>query len=143
MSDLVRALGVLAVAVWVAAGVGCDTVKAPPEGAADELHAQNYPRIVASDGLKAGLRFGDVIVEHETERVPMRVTVPVRSVVDAHSVNIQYRFEFFGADGRLMADPREANWRFRKLEPRIQGYLEGGAKDLGAVDWRLVVRSAR
>lgn len=135
--NVLRSLTVLACA---AIGGCVDPIKAPPAGEGDLLLIENYPRIVATDGLDQGLRFSHPIVDDSSETQPLRVTVPVRSVVDKHSVNIQYKFEFFDQGGRLLND---SGWRFENLSPRIGIQLQANALHIEARDWRLIVRSAR
>ncbi len=127
----------------VAAGGGCsnDPVKAPPASRADLLMVDDYPRIVAMSNLHSWLAFSPATVTPATRSQPMHVSVPVRSLYDENSLNLQYRFEFFDHQGRPMR--RRGGWTFVHVEPRVAVYLEGGAVDTLAADWRLEVRSAR
>ena len=127
--------------VTLAAGCQRDVVKPPPTGRADLLPASRYPNIVATDGLQPALVFGEAKVDPGTDQMPMSVTVPVRSLEDEHPVNVQYKFEFFDAEG----EPLESNrgWRFMNLTPRLQKFMRATALETKAADWRLTVRSAR
>lgn len=121
---------------------GCeDPVKAPPEGYGDLLARDNYPRIVALEGLSEALRFGPPIVDASTDAAPMKVTVPVRSVEDKYPLNVQYRFEFLDSGRRPLSET--AGWKFLHLEPRVEAFMTGSALQTSAVDWRLEVRPAR
>lgn len=125
--------------VFVAVSCGGDRVKGPPGALRDPLRANAYPRIAVLEGLQRWLYFSDPIVTPSTADKPMRVTVPMRLVYDAPR-EIQFRFEYFGADSRPL---RSGGWRFRHLEPRTQIYLDGNALETQAADWRLEVRPAR
>ncbi len=124
---------------FVAVGCGGDRVKGPPGALRDPMRADAYPRIAVLEGLQRWLYFNDPIVTPSTADKPMRVTVPMRLVYDAPR-EIQFRFEYFGADSRPL---RSGGWRFRHLEPRTQIYLDGNALETQAADWRLEVRPAR
>ena len=133
-----------AAAAMIGLGLGivpaCDTVKAPPEGRADQLSTANYPRIVAVEGLSEHLAFSKPMVNTASPDQPMKVTVPVRSVYDGYPLQIQYRFEFFNGAGQSLGD---SGWRFEHLEPRVQKQLAAAAMKTQAEDWRLTVRPAR
>lgn len=121
------------------AGCQNDPVKAPFPGQPDLLPAHAYPQIVVTDGLDEVLGFGRPNVQAGPDQ-PMSVTIPVR-VMDDYAYNTQYRFEFFGRDGRELQP--KMDWKYERLPARVQVFMRGAALDTGAVDWRLQVRSAR
>lgn len=129
----VCALGLLGI-------TGCQSgPRAPGAGQADPLSEAAYPQIAAVEGLSDHLAFGKPVVSRETDR-PMSVTVPVRSLSN-QQISVQYRFEFMDAAG-LPLEPA-MGWRFLPLPGRVQHFVKGAAIDLGAVDWRLIVRPAQ
>ncbi len=129
--------------LWGSILGGCDTVKAPYSGGADAVPIENYPRITAEKSVRKGLVFGPATVEEGSSQSPLRVTVPIRSIVDRHPVSIQYRFEFFDGAGRPLGRTADQSWRYKELSPRTQTFLDANALDTHAADWRLVVRSAK
>jgi uncharacterized protein YcfL len=135
-------LASLTLLLTVTVVTGCsDPMKAPPAGQRDLLPADQYPHIVAIEGLAKELRFGQPIVDQPTEQRPLRVIVHTRSTTARQGLNIQYRFEWVDEAGRPV-EP-DSGWQFVHLEPRVLTPLPGAALDTSAVDWRLVVRSAR
>ena len=116
---------------------GCDTAPAriKPDPVLD------YPQKVALEGLDKAVVAARPIVTPSTADRPMQVSVPLRSIVDGRALNVQYKFEFFDQNGRPLRT--NLGWRFQKLEPRVQVFLEGNALETKAVDWRLQVRPAR
>jgi len=131
-------LPVLVVAM-LTLGACRNRVMAPHAGEADPILLENYPRIVAQEGLGEYLAFAAPTVRPSGE-TPMRVTVPVRLRSDRES-RVQYRFEFFEADGQPMQDAPQ--WRYMVLSSRAQHFMQGAALDTRAADWRLIVRPAR
>lgn len=125
--------------------VACDEVKAPHGPGVDLLPASQYPKIAAEGKpLSRALRFGAPVVTPSTPSKPMQVTVPIRSLDDEKALNVQYRFEFFDAAGRPLGDDGgRGNWRYVRLDPRIQVFLSDAALDTAAVDWRLTLQPAR
>ena len=121
---------------------GCqqDQVQAPQAIRSDPL-AEGYPQNVALNGLEKVVVIGKAIVEPATSSRPMRVTVPLRSVVDG-AVRTQYQFIFLDDKGRPVKSYRE-NWHYQVLADHAQVFLEGAALDTDAVDWRLEVRPAQ
>lgn len=117
---------------------GCDPFFTPPQPLPDPL--PGYPQITASDGLGKWLLVDQPIVQPGGPEGPMRVTVPIRIHDKRRGANIQYAFVFLDQNGRPLNDP---SWRFQRLEPRIQVFLDGAAMGLEAVDWRLEIRAAR
>lgn len=130
--------GVLAVLL---AGCESDPMKAPPGGRVDLLPLEDYPQIVVTSNLQKWLAFSPATVVPSSEKQPMSVQVPVRSLYDKGQLRIQYRFEFLDEKGLPVGPP--PGYRFAVLEPRLLVYLEGNAMETSAVDWRLVVRPAR
>ena len=132
------------VAILLTAGLGLtackDTIKAPPSMAQDPLPGRAYPQNVAIEGLGKVLVYGDPVVDPSTADRPMSVSVPVRSAGD-DILNIQYRFQFFDAQGR----PLKSNlgWRFMNLDPKVQVFLQATSLETAAEDWRLQIRPAR
>ena len=118
---------------------GCSTD--PPGMRSDEFAIADYPRLVAVEGLDKAVVASKPIVTPGTDDKPMRVTVPVRSLHLGGPLNVQYRFRFMGADGRPLAS--NVGWRFVRLEPKVQVFLDGNALETSAADWRLEVRPAR
>jgi uncharacterized protein YcfL len=118
----------------------CDTVKAPRQPGADGIPNGTYPRNVTLDRLDRGVVVGRAVVTPSDRVVPMAVQQAIRSTAD-YDLNVQYRFEFFDAQGLLLAGGD--SWRFQSLPPRMEVFLTGAAVDPKAVDWRLVIRSAR
>ncbi|MBL0928373.1 MAG: DUF1425 domain-containing protein [Phycisphaerales bacterium] len=140
-----RRMTVLALA-GLGAGVGsvlsgCDTVKAPPAGRADTIKMEQYPGIVAQDGLNQWLGFNEPVFETGTPDRPARVTVPTRSLADV-GMNVQYRFLWFDDKGRPVRTQQEG-WRFINIQPRAQVMLDSNALETAAKSWRLELRSAR
>jgi hypothetical protein len=123
--------------------LGCETLYAPPQGQPDMLPAWQYPNIAATpDTLSKALVFGQPIVTPSSESKPLSISVPIRSLENDYKLNIQYRFEYYDQQSRLI-DTTAEGWRFQQLSPLIQTQLQGNALDQRAVTWRLIVRSAQ
>jgi hypothetical protein len=122
--------------------MGCqqDNVQAPQAIRNDPL-AGGYPQNVVLNGLEDGVVIGKPVVEAATDAKPMRVTVPLRSVVDG-TLRTQYQFIFLDDKGRPVRSHRE-NWHYQVLSDHAQVFLEGAALETDAVDWRLEVRPAQ
>jgi len=54
---------------------------------------------------------------------------------------VQYRFIFLDAAGLPLRS--QTDWRFMRLEPQNQVFLQGNAIDTSAVDWRCEIQSGR
>lgn len=120
---------------------GCqDNVRAPAAVRSDPL-AGGYPQKVALNDLDHGIVAEEPIVDASTPDRPMRVTVPVRSVVE-HPLNVQYRFTFLDDRGRPIRG-ETGGWRYVNIAPRVQVAVEASALDTNAADWRLELRPAR
>jgi len=138
---MLKTLTTVALALSIFAGCQQrDPVMAPAPGYADLLPIQDYPQIAVTSGLAPFLGFSKPIVLGPDEGKPMSVSVPVR-LLDDRAVSAQYKFEFYDRSGRLLKP--EATFRLKQLPARVQVDLEGAALDTSAVEWRLIVRSAR
>lgn len=133
-------LSVLAAVLLGAIVSACESPSKPPRaGRSDPLMTENYPRIVAEQGLDKYLYFS-APTTIRTAGQPLSVSVPVRLGRD-DEFNVQYRFEFFDAAGQpLQTEPQ---WKYERLPARTQVFLEGAALDNTAQSWRLIVRPAR
>lgn len=121
---------------------GCrnDPNVGPPGVRGDPLPEGAYPKNVAIEGLGEGIVAGRGIVQPGTADTPLRVTVPVRSI-SSKPLNVQYRFEFFDAQGRTLRS--SPGWHFVHIDPRTEVQLDAAALETSAVDWRLTLRPAR
>ena len=131
-------------ALMMTAGLvaGCDRkVMAPGAGTADPITQENYPRVVALEGLAEYLSFGPAVVTGDATH-PLSVQVPVRVRSDKE-VSIQYQYQFLDEQGRLIDAKSQDQWTFHHLPARAQFFLAGSAVDTKAKDWRLLVRPAR
>lgn len=118
-----------------------DRTKAPGSAGVDPLPADQYPKVEAAGGLAPNLVISGANVAPGTDTRPMSVTSAVRSTWDKNVLNVQYRYFFFDEKGTpLNPDP---DWRFAKLPPRSQVFMEGFAPDTNARDWRLQIRPAQ
>ena len=120
-------------------GVGCDTIQAPDPVRRDTLPAEAYSQQVVLGGLKQWVVSAKPIVDRG-ENKPLRVTVPLRSVANK-TINVQYRFEWMDAKGRPVKD--DSGWRFKRIAPKTQVFLEANALDTDVANWRLQVRPAK
>lgn len=115
---------------------GCNTN--PPAARADPLMSDEYPQITAEDNLEKWIGFSSAVVE---DGPPLHVSVPVRSLTQTETLNIQYRFLFFDDRGRDVSTSQD--WRFLTLSPRVREFITATAIDDRAKDWNLRVRPAR
>lgn len=120
---------------------GCDTnpVMAPFPGRPDLLPAEHYPQIAVTDTLDEFLFFAKANIQSAPDK-PMSVSVPAR-LAEEYAVNVQYKFEFYNGSGRLMKP--EMDFQYLRMPSRVQVFMSGAALDTDAVDWRLIVRSAK
>ncbi len=134
------AVGLMALLAMVVL-VGCNRPIPRKPGAVhgDPVAIENYPNVVAEGGLDDWLVISRATVRARDDQ-PMSVSVPVRNGSD-RQINVQYRFEFFEADGRPL--DTTARWRYMLMPSATQVFLEGAALDTSAVDWRLIIRPAR
>ena len=130
---------VLPLALVVLAACQADPRQAPPALKTDPLNPAAIPQQIAIEGIDNALVSGTPIVTPSGPQLPLRVTVPLRSIVD-RPLNIQYRFEFFDAAGRSLRS--NGGWVFTHLEPRTTAQVEGQALESTAASWNLVVRPA-
>lgn len=118
-----------------------DRTHSPGSAGVDPLPADQYPKVEATGGLSPHLVISGANVTPGTDTKPMSITSAVRSIWDKDVLNVQYRYFFFDEKGTpLDADP---DWRFVKLPPRSQVFMEGFAPDTNARDWRLQIRPAQ
>jgi len=73
--------------------------------------------------------------------VPLSVSVPLRTNLKSRDCNIQYKFEFYDADGNLLQP--DMAWMPKKLLPQSQERVSATAIDTTAIDWRLRIRDGR
>lgn len=132
-------MGVLATAMFVG-GCNQDNIQAPQSVRSDPL-AGGYPQNIALKGLHTGVVIGKPIVDAATEDQPMRVTVPLRSVVDG-TLRTQYKFTFLDDRGRPVRSNLDS-WRYQVIAAKAEVYLEATSMDTDAADWRLEVRPAQ
>lgn len=135
-------VGVLAIqAGLMAVCAGCKDGSKPPPGAmADPVLIENYPRVVALDGLQPYIGVAPP-VEERTPGQPLKVTVPVRALTNGAELNVQYRFLWL--DSRQSPTQPEGDWRYVRMPARSQIFMQGNALDDRATDWRLEIRPAR
>lgn len=134
-------LASLAALTLTAAGCQTDTVKAPGSAGVDQLPPDQYPKVEAAGGLSPYLVISGANVTPGTDTKPMSVISAVRSTWDKDVLSIQYRYFFF--DERNTPLDTDPAWRFVKLPPRSQVFMEGRAMDTNAKDWRLQIRPAQ
>ncbi|MCC6427890.1 MAG: DUF1425 domain-containing protein [Phycisphaerales bacterium] len=120
---------------------GCDTVRAPYAPAGDPLPASNYPKVAYLDKELPGMLVADpaVVIVDRPEGRPMKVTVPLRSVVE-HTMRLQYQYTWRDSLGRPVG---QSGWIFTRVEPRVQVPFQANALSMDATDWRLEVRFER
>jgi len=119
-------------------GLGaCDTVKAPATPAWDPLPAHAYPQIVLHDKLDRLLVKEQPIVHPATEIRPMRVQVPIRSVLGS-TLRLRFRFVFYGPDREVLSE--NPVWRAMVIPPRVRRYVSAQAIQLRATDWELEIK---
>ena len=121
------------------AGCETDQVMAPFPGRPDLLPAEHYPQIAVTDTLDEYMFFGKPNIQSAPDK-PMSVSVPVR-LAEEFAVNVQYKFEFYNGQGRVMKP--EMDFQYLRIPSRVQVHMLGAALDTDAVDWRLIVRSAK
>jgi hypothetical protein len=141
-----RAAAIVA-AVTLAGCQGKDLVKAPDGGAKDPLPAAAYPEIVfvndVGTRIVRGLppfKGGTSYASEPTFEEPMKVRVPVRSVVD-RDTRIEFRVLYFAPDGEQLNTAPV--WRERAVQPRVEVVLEDGSVTNKASKFRMEIREAR
>lgn len=141
---LTRALLRIAVAGAVLAlCASCSSNTSRPAGAAqlDPVPSGEYPKVEAAEGLSRFIVVSGVEETPRTARTPMSVVVAIRSQTEYQEIEAQYRFFFFDEKNRPLQT--EPDWRRIRLPSRSQVFLEGGAMETRAIDWRLQIRPAR
>lgn len=109
-------------------------------GRKDHIADKDYPNIAVIEGLRKDLVFSTPMIT-DLAGQPMAVTVGVRNATFDVDKHIQYKFEFYDRQGKLVQP--EQQWQYRVLPQRAQVQLTGSALDASASTWRLVVRPAR
>ena len=117
----------------------CNNTPPPRPARIDPVLLESYPRIYFQGELYDRLAYAAPIVVSSIDK-PMKVTVPLR-VTTKDQLNVQYRFEFYDADG-VPLQPKQEGWRFIHLPQMARHYIQTSAMDTTAVDWRLVIRPA-
>lgn len=118
-----------------------DGTRSPGSAGVDPLPSDQYPQVEVTGGLSPYIVISGADVRPSTESTPMSVVSAVRSTWDKDVLNVQYRYYFFDETNRpLNPDP---DWRFAKMPPRSQIFMEGFALDTTARGWRLQIRPAQ
>jgi len=133
----------LAILSLVVLTVGCsspDTVMAPHTPPADPLPEGAYPNVVLLDDLQQVLVREQPNVTPASDIEPMRVRVPIRSVVDTN-LNLEYRFIFYNDDRDQLT--RNPTWQPLVLPRRVRRYVQANAIQLAATYWELEIRKRR
>ncbi|MBX3382918.1 MAG: YcfL family protein [Phycisphaeraceae bacterium] len=120
---------------------GCDTTRAPFTPAPDQVAKNEYPRVVLEQPLSGWVVVSEPVVRSGPG--PLSVSVPIRltSTRPDQFSRVQYRFIFLDSAGVPLRS--QSDWRYMRLEPRNQVFLQGNAMDDTAADWRCEIRSAR
>lgn len=130
----------LLLALATIAGCQADPQKPPQAVRPDPLPAAAIPQQIVIEGLGQAIVSGDPIVSPPVNGSTLYVTVPVRNITD-QPLNVDYRFEFFDADGRALRS--NGGWSFKHFAPTLSAQVDGVALETSAVDWRLTLRPAR
>ncbi len=78
----------------------------------------------------------------ETGDGPLRVTVPVRTLVaKGETIRVQYKFTFLDQTGRPLSP--DGDWHYVRMPANTKRFFEGNALDQRATDWQLEIRTAR
>jgi len=98
---------------------------------------------VVEAALSRWLVISEPVVARSANAGPLTVSVPLRllSVTPDQFARVQYRFIFLDAAGLPLRS--QSDWRYLRLEPRNQVFLQGNAIDTTAVDWRCEIQSGR
>ena len=108
------------IVVMLFAGCAADPNRPPQSVRPDPLPQAAYPQQVVIEGLGKAIVSGAPIVTPPADGGTLYVTVPVRNITD-QPLNVQYRFEFFDADGRtLRSNP---GWLFQHFPPTLEQQL--------------------
>ncbi len=114
--------------------------KAPPGAMADPVLVENYPSVVALDGLQPYIGVS-APVEDRTPGQPLSVQVPVRALTNGAELNVQYRF--YWLSDKQVPVQEDGEWRYMRMPARAQVFMSGNALDTRATRWRLEIRPAR
>jgi hypothetical protein len=117
--------------------------KAPYEPRHDQLSKGQYPKVTIEEPLSTWVIQSDAVVGQAPNGGPLTVSVPIRlgSQTPDQYARIQYRFIFLDSTGAPLRT--QSDWRYMRLEPRNQVFLQGNATDTTATDWRCEIRSGR
>ena len=99
-----------------------------------------YPNVVLDPALDDMLVRTQPITRPPTADQPVRIAVPVRSIVD-HPLNLQYRVLYFDPFGKQTND--YPVWKDVRIMGRTRTVINDNAIDLDAVDWNIEIRPAR
>ncbi len=132
--------------IWLAVicsflGCSTNTLKGPPGRRIVLLPVAGNRQIIASENLHDWIVFSPASVTSAGRAQIASVSVPVRSVWQESGLNLQYRFVFSDSRGKPMRT--EPGYRFIRLQPHTQNYLEGDPLDRGAMGWQLEIHAAR
>ncbi|MBX3360554.1 MAG: DUF1425 domain-containing protein [Phycisphaeraceae bacterium] len=137
----VRAIALGAITISALSLVSCKTSDKPPPGAmADPVLIENYPSVVALEGLQPYIGVS-APVETRTPGQPLAVQVPVRALTNGAELNVQYRF--FWLNDQQVPVQEDGEWRYMRMPARSQVFMSGNALDTRATRWRLEIRPAR
>jgi len=118
--------------------VGCSSEPLAVED--DPVTRDAYPQVVVTNAqLRPYLVAGEPIVNHMPDG-PTKAVVPIRATSDV-ALKINYKFEFFDEQGFPMKP--EQDWKYLRLPPQTQRFMEGSSLDRGVADWRVIIRPAR
>ncbi len=122
--------------------LGCATTPARPNPAQpDPLAQDGYPAVTVEQSLRKGVvvDYGRIVFDEPTRSTPAVVQVPLRSNTTA-TLNIQYQFSWFDADGRFV---RNGGWKFVSLPRGQERIMQANAIDARSSAYRLEIRSAQ
>lgn len=120
---------------------GCTPPKSKAKALEDPLSPAAYPQIAALDGLGRIIAFSSPAIS-TTGDGELSVVVPVRLIESqTETKSIEYKFEFFNADGSPVIPPQK--WQYMNLPANAHRYIKGHAKTTRTKDWRLLVREAK
>ena len=134
-------LAVLSLVIFAAGCSSPDTVAAPDTPAGDPLPEDAYPQIILQGrDLKQLVVKEAPNVTPASDVEPMRVRVPIRSVVDT-TLNLEYRFIFYNEDRDQVT--RNPTWQPLVLPRYTRRYVQANAIQLAASYWELEIRYRR
>lgn len=135
-------LPIAAILIAAASVIGCKSSsdKPPPGAMADPTLIENYPTVVALEGLQPYIGVS-APVEDRTPGQPLSIQVPVRALTNGAELNVQYRF--YWLNEQQIPTQEEGEWRYMRMPARAQVFMSGNALDSRATRWRLEIRPAR